>query len=526
MKQSTKDVALRTGIYVRVSTDEQVQEGYSIRAQTDKLKQYALLKDWQIYDIYADEGISGKNIVDRPAINRLIDDINDGKVNNVLVFKVDRLTRSTKNLLELVELFEECNCAFNSLTESIDTDTPSGRMFLKIIGIFAEFERENLVSRLKLGFERKAKEGYTLANSIMSYGYSREKGQKVQTILPGEARIVKEIFEMYVNENKSMCGIARSLNERKIPTKKNAVSWNTGTLKGVLTNPTYIGKVRYAIADENRYFETDGHHERIVSDELYNLAQEKIANIPKYSRTKKPRDSNYYCGVLVCDYCGGKFTTHNYKVKSGEDKTSYRCANNASFKTSDVTCKSPSIIHDKLETAFVDYIKNINDLTELEDVTIENKNTIKAKETQEYIKSCEKKLETLNMRKKKIMEQYVSEELTFEEYKVMLGVFDEKFDMLTAELQKARLEMPSENEPAEIVKSDIIASMKENWDYLSNNEKMTFLQRFVKRIHVKVEKTLGKANIVNIEKLEFNSVVETEVKRTSVLSRLKGLQGR
>lgn len=158
---------------MRVSTEEQAQEGFSVRAQTEKLKAYALLKDWEIYDIYADEGISGKNIVDRPAINRLIEDIQDGNVNNVLVFKVDRLTRSTKDLIELVELFEQQACAFNSLTESIDTDTPSGRMFLKIIGIFAEFERENLVTRLKLGFERKVKEGYTLANYSLSYGYSK-----------------------------------------------------------------------------------------------------------------------------------------------------------------------------------------------------------------------------------------------------------------------------------------------------------------------------------------------------------------
>jgi len=91
MKKENTRRSLKTAIYVRVSTEEQVQEGFSIRAQTDKLKAYALLKDWEIYGIYSDEGISGKNIVDRPAINRLIDDINDGKVENVLVFKVDRL---------------------------------------------------------------------------------------------------------------------------------------------------------------------------------------------------------------------------------------------------------------------------------------------------------------------------------------------------------------------------------------------------------------------------------------------------
>ena len=162
----------------------------------------------------------------------------------MLVFKVDRLTRSTRNLLELVELFEENDCAFNSLTESIDTDTPSGRMFLKIIGIFAEFERENLVSRLKLGFERKAKEGYTLANRSMSYGYSKEKGQKIQTILENEAQIVREIFGMYLDENKSMTSIAKSLNQRKIPTKMNGSHWSDRTIKAILSNPTYVGKVR------------------------------------------------------------------------------------------------------------------------------------------------------------------------------------------------------------------------------------------------------------------------------------------
>lgn len=117
MKKRNTSKTLRTAIYVRVSTEEQALEGYSIRGQIEKLKSYALLKEWDIHGIYADEGISGKNIVDRPEVNRMIDDINEGKVNNVLVFKVDRLTRSTKNLLELVELFEEHNCAFNSLCE-------------------------------------------------------------------------------------------------------------------------------------------------------------------------------------------------------------------------------------------------------------------------------------------------------------------------------------------------------------------------------------------------------------------------
>ena len=112
---------METGIYLRVSTEEQAQEGFFIRGQEQKLKDYANIKDWSIYKIYADEGISGKNITERPAMNELIADIKAGKVKNVLVFKIDRLTRSTADLLYLVELFNEYDCAFNSLMESIDT---------------------------------------------------------------------------------------------------------------------------------------------------------------------------------------------------------------------------------------------------------------------------------------------------------------------------------------------------------------------------------------------------------------------
>ena len=155
---------METAIYCRVSTEEQAQEGFSIRAQEQKLKDLARIKDWSIYKIYMDEGISGKNLTERPAMQEMITDIENGAVKNVLVFKIDRLTRSTADLIYLIDLFGKYDCAFNSLTESIDTQTASGRMFLKIIGIFAEFERENIIERTKVGIERKVREGYPRTN--------------------------------------------------------------------------------------------------------------------------------------------------------------------------------------------------------------------------------------------------------------------------------------------------------------------------------------------------------------------------
>ena len=495
-----------TGIYVRVSTEEQAQEGFSIRGQTEKLKSYAMLKEWDIYNIYSDEGISGKNIVDRPAINRLIDDIKKGYVDNVLVFKVDRLTRSTKNLIELVDLFEEHNCVFNSLTESIDTDTPSGRMFLKIIGIFAEFERENLACRVKLGIERKVKEGYSIASSTLSYGYTRKKGQKIQEVHPEEARIVKEIFSMFVEENMSMTKIATILNSRNVKTKNNLQVWRAPTIQNMLTNTTYIAKVRYAVNDKENYFEADGHHERIVSDEIFSLAQEKVERIRSNRPFKKhPKEEQYFCGVLVCALCGSKFTTHHGEIpKRGGDKThrvSYRCPRKI-YYSDKVACKCPSVRHHKVETAFVEYIQQINDFSNVQEINISNEQ--KEKERQEhldYIAVCENKLKNLHNGKKRVMEQYVSEEITFEEYRELLEISNKKHEKLESELQKLYSEIPEEE--SSVSHDDIILSLKENWKYLNNKEKMIFLQRFVKKIVMLVEKGSTRLSVVKIKSVEF-----------------------
>jgi len=484
------------------------------------------LKDWEIYDIYADEGISGKNIEERPAINRLIDDINEGNVNNVLVFKVDRLTRSVKNLVELVDLFEEYNCAFNSLTESIDTDTPSGRMFLKIIGIFAEFERENLVSRLKMGFERKAREGYTLANARMSYGYDKEIGQKIQEIVPHEAKIVKEIFSMYLDENISMNQIAKSLNTRKISTKLNGKMWDSGGIKKILANPTYIGKIRYSTTDESKYFEVDGHHEPIISDEQFYLAQDKLSNTSRISRTKRPREQSYFCGVLTCGSCGGKFTTQNHHSNKTDEsgnkvyKTSYRCINKI-YHNDAVTCTSPNIIHDKVEAAFSEYIKKIDNLTEIEETEIENNKTKKERELQEYAENCEKKLLQLQNHKRKVMEQYAGEEISFDEYKKLLKILNEKEETLQDELKNTRSKLPEVAETPDLCKEDIIENMQENWDLLDNNERMIFLQRFVKKLSIKVEKENATVSNVSIESIEYNLFSQVPTKKNTGLIRQK-----
>ena len=209
---------MHTAIYARVSTEEQANEGFSIHAQKDKLTKYAEVNDWIITDYYVDDGISGKNLTERPEVTRLIEDVKSGKINNVLVYKLDRLTRSVKDLIYLIELFDKHNCTFNSQTEKIDTSNAVGRMFVKIIGIFAEFERENLAERVTFGYEQKTKEGnYTNTNGVFVYDYIVGKG--ILEVNKLEIHYVKKIYEWYL-QGDSMIKIANRLRDEDVPTKR------------------------------------------------------------------------------------------------------------------------------------------------------------------------------------------------------------------------------------------------------------------------------------------------------------------
>ena len=255
-----------TGIYIRVSTEDQAKDGFSIHAQREKLTKYAEANDWDIFDYYVDDGISGKNLEDRPEITRLLKDVEDGKINNILIYKLDRLTRSVRDLIYLIELFEKHSCTFNSQTEKIDTSNAVGRMFVKIIGIFAEFERENLAERVSFGYEQKTREGnYTNTNGV--YGYDYIVGEKKIIVNEEEKDLVNRIFDLYI-DGKSYFKIAHLFNEENVPTKRGG-HWASSTIKSIINNPLYVGKVRYGVQEKNkdRSFTVDGNDIEPIIDE-------------------------------------------------------------------------------------------------------------------------------------------------------------------------------------------------------------------------------------------------------------------
>lgn len=490
---------METGIYVRVSTEEQAQEGFSIRGQEQKLKDYARVKDWQIYKLYADEGISGKDINGRPALIDLLADVKAQRVKNVLVFKIDRLTRSTADLIYLVDLFNECDCAFNSLMESIDTHTPSGRMFLKIIGIFAEFERENIIERVRLGVGRKVKEGYSLCTSFSSFGYDRPKHQKLQTINGEQANIVTEIFAAYVLEGLTLTAIARRLNTRDVRTKT-GVTWNSSKIRRVLTNENYIGSVRHHIWDSSKKATFEGKHDAIVDIETFSRAQALLASNQRVTPTKQPRTDKYFAGFLVCAKCGYKMKTYNVRQKTAKGTKAYGgyvCANRT-LKT----CDGCNISHAKVEAAFEAYIKRIADFEPPEDdMKEQHDEAIRIAANQ--IAALEAKLKALEAKEKETLSLYVSNALSFEEYREMRSMIARDCESVNNELER----LSSAQQTAAPNDTEITLNLHDNWSLFTYEERRSFLRAFVKRITVDSDKPIGARFVsVNITNVEFQSI--------------------
>ena len=186
----------KTALYIRVSTDSQFEEGYSVDAQKQKLEQYCKLKDIEKYEFYIDGGWSGSNI-DRPEMKRMMDEIIEKKIDSVIVYKLDRLSRSQKDTVFLLEdVFIPNNCNFISLNENFDTTTPYGKAMIGILSVFAQLERENIRERTRMGMYERVKSGLWMGCVIIPFGYDYDPSKDI--LVPNEhAEEVKQIFELY-----------------------------------------------------------------------------------------------------------------------------------------------------------------------------------------------------------------------------------------------------------------------------------------------------------------------------------------
>lgn len=374
MKRMNSDISkkLRVVGYIRVSTQEQAEEGYSPKAQEDLIVNECQKYDYELVGFYRDLGISGKSIEARTGLKQMLEHSKKDIFDLVLVWKTSRMARNVHDLLEIVETLQYNDVKFKSISESYDTSTPEGKMMLTVLGTVAEFERNTIVENLKIGMNSRARQGYKNGGKV--YGYRSEgTGKGSQLIIePNEAEVVKMIFDMYV-QGKGYKAIANYLNKLGYKTVKGNL-FSINGVKEILSNPTYAGKIRYnryvdyatkrRKGSNDKYILVEGRHEGIIDEQTWNKA-----------RAIQEARSNRYCiksegkfpltGILKCPMCGAGMVaamTVN-KLKDGTKKRIryYSCGN---FKNKgSVACKANSIRADYAEEYVYQRIKEtlIND---------------------------------------------------------------------------------------------------------------------------------------------------------------------
>lgn len=259
---------VRAALYTRVSTEDQAKEGFSLAAQLERLRSYCEARGWVIAGEYVDDGYSGRNIK-RPAYQRMMKEMDKWDV--LLVMKMDRIHRNSRNFMEMMENLRKHGKEFVSMTESLDTSTAMGRFVVDIIQRIAQLESEQIGERVYYGMEQKAqtpiekldpsKGVYLGFGHPFGYDYSNGK-LKVNN---REAAVVKKIFDMYAN-GYTIPKIVDFLNKSKIPTKKGK-KWADNTVAKILKNPLYCGYIRW-----NGILKK-GAHERIIDSDQFNFVQ-------------------------------------------------------------------------------------------------------------------------------------------------------------------------------------------------------------------------------------------------------------
>lgn len=373
----------RVGIYIRVSTEEQAKEGYSIPAQIKRLNAFCESQDWTVVDRYIDDGISAKYYIEkRKELKRLLDDVKQGAIDIVLVWRLDRIVRSSLHLELLLLELEKHNVAFKSATEIYDTSSPSGRLFITLAGAMAQWERESNAERTVSGIEEMVNSGER-PGAPAPYGYVYSDGLLVENA--DQSKIVKDIFAWYVS-GLGLVAITTRLNKSKIPSPTGS-TWHHNYIRYMLRNPVYIGKIRWRDIIEQ------GEHKPIIDEFTFKKAQQIIKD-RKHMAPAEFKGKHPLTGTLVCGKCGSKMSGKIHHANTNHRKVYYRCRK----RIKDGTCDMPYIKQEEFEPQLIEYIdKVINDIEELKKAF--NASFIPEKDNQ--TEELERELEKLQKQKKK-----------------------------------------------------------------------------------------------------------------------------
>mgnify|MGYP000009570112 FL=1 len=334
---------IKVYLYTRVSTTMQI-DGYSLDAQKTKMKAFCDYNEYEIAGEYEDAGKSGKSIEGRIAFNQMMDDIKSGKdeVSYVLVFKLSRFGRNAADVLATLQVMQDFGVNLICVEDGIDSSKDAGKLMISVLSAVAEIERENIRVQTMEGRMQKAREG-KWNGGFAPYGYSLIDGKL--EVNEEEAVAIRTIFDQYVNTDLEANGIAKYLENHGIHkiARQNGTNplFDAALIRRIIQNPVYSGKISYGrrrtekvhgTRNEYRqvrkedYLLVDGLHEALVSEEVWEQAQVKVAaQAKKYEKVNRDKGEKIHLlsGILKCPVCGSGMYG-NKAIKKRKDGSNYK----------------------------------------------------------------------------------------------------------------------------------------------------------------------------------------------------------
>lgn len=472
------------GIYCRVSTEDQAREGYSLPEQQDKLKELCKFRDYNVYKIYEDAGLSGKDMDHRPSFQEMLEDVRNGRINVIVAYKLDRITRSVRDLEILITELEKYDCSLECALDDINTSTANGRFFVRMLTVLSQLEIERVSERTKFGLVGAFKDGHIPGKRLL--GYMRENKKLV--VNPVEKDVVERMYDLY-SKGYTYSKIANIFNEENVLNKK----WKDTYIQKLISNPIYKGDFISGAKTDNPVLYEDV-VEPIVSKKLWEECQEQAK---KNTRNYTKRNDYIFFQKILCPNCHRVLAC---KATGGKKKRYiyYQCRD----------CKT-YFREDKLVDKMLDMIMVLIDY----DINVRKYFAPvlrhKIENTTEVI---EEKIIKINHKISKLKEAYVNDIIDLKEYKSDKKMYEEMLNDLNNKLEKEK-ELDQYNFTFEdiMLQRDLESirnivdlshqnTFKTKWDMMSVRDKKDLIMSYIESIEVS-----KRNDTIEIKKVNFKS---------------------
>ncbi len=480
-------MSLKVAAYCRVSTDKDTQQN-SLDSQRKFFHEYIKRKhDWELVEVYYDEGVSGTSTKHREGFNRMIDDVGAGRINLIITKEVSRFARNTVDTLSYTRSLKEKGVGVLFINDNINTLDPDGELRLTIMASIAQEESRKTSERVRWGQKRRMEQGVVFGRDLL--GYDVRDGKLY--INPEGAEIVKLIFHKYVNENKGTHIIARELKEAGIKPMR-VKDWSNTVILRVLRNEKYIGDLcqkktytpdylnhnkKYNRGAEEKVY-IKNHHEPVIEQSIWDKAQEILAQRTLTDERKSRHSCRYWCsGKLICGECGGKFVSRTKKHADSTVYKAWRCSESALHGSTkinkngeEVGCDNVSVNEQVIlqATMYVLKLLKLNKSELISEMTAEIKAVTDNLSTTD-ITVYEDILRKINDKKHILLDRYLEGIVSSEDYRRQNDIYDEE----AAEVQKKidtqkNIQLEIELQANRIEKT--IEHVKEYLDFKTANE--------------------------------------------------------